>query len=181
MPLNANALTDLASTKSYLDIDTTDTSKDSIIEFLINAASEAIEKYCRRKMKQATYTDEEYDGTGSQNLYLKQYPISSITSIKIDDVVVAATEYKTRKESGIVVRMNAMWDKGILNLKVTYQAGYAAIPSDVELACKHLVKFYFKTEIADFSTTFGEGFVMRPEDWPRQVKALLSPHRKVLI
>jgi hypothetical protein len=181
MPLAANALTSLAAVKEYLQIDSTDTSQNSLLDFLINSASMAIESYCRRKIKDVSYADEEYDGSGTRNLNLRQFPVSSITSIKIDDVALDISEYKFKKSSGIVNRLKALWPKEFQNIKVSYTAGYSSVPADIELACKHLVKFYYKTDVADFSTTFGEGVVMRPEAWPKQVKALLSSYRKVLI
>jgi hypothetical protein len=179
MPLLANALTNLAAVKEYLKIDATDTSQDNLLEGLINASSNAIENYCNSKLKEQTIT-EEYDGTSSSNLFLNQMNLSSITSISIDGVTVDASEYKFRR-NGIVVRLNSVWPRGILNTNVTYKAGFATVPPDLELACKHLVNFYYKTEISDFSRTFGDGMVIRPEAWPVQVKALLSPYKKVLV
>jgi hypothetical protein len=191
MPLMDNALTTLEEAKAY--IKESDPSIDATIEFLINAASAAIENYCYRKFAEASYADEEYDGTGIRNLYLKNYPVQSITEIKVDDVILSATEYKVRKESGTVVRPKSRWQEGILNLKVSYIAGYVTpeqvakdatktrtLPFDLELTCKHLVMFYYKTDIADFSRTFADGMVIRPEAWPGQVRALLSTYRAVV-
>lgn len=179
MALLANALTTLDDVKEYLKIDLTDKNQDALLESLIDASSNAIENYCNRKLKEQSFIDE-YDGTGSSNLFLEQLNLSSITSISVDGTAVDSSEYKFRK-NGIAVRLNSVWPKGILNITVEYKAGYATIPADLELACKHLVNFYYKTEIADFSRTFGDGMVIRPEAWPIQVKALLSPYKKVLV
>lgn len=181
MTLGSNALTSLDAAKAYAKIPADDTSMDALFEALINAASTAIDGYCRRNLKEQVYTDLEFDGSGSRNLLLGQYPISTISAVKIDDVLVDATEYKVRKEIGTLVRLNFCWPEGIMNLKVSFTAGYTDVPADLELACKHLVLFYYKTDIADFSRTFGEGFVMRPEAFPVQVRAILDPYRKVLI
>lgn len=179
MPLAENALTTLLAVKEYLKLDTT--SDDGLLETLINGASSIIEMYCNRNLKERVYTDQEYDGTGNQNIILEQYPVSIMSAVKIDDVLADPSEYKTRKEKGILVRLNAVWPKGILNIVISYTAGYGMIPSDLELACKHLVMFYYKTDIADFSRTFGEGFVLKPEALPVQVKILLASYRKVLV
>jgi hypothetical protein len=181
MPLETNALTDVTKAKEYCGIDAADTSLDALIESLVNAASNAMENFCNRILKAQDIAGEEYDGTGSSNLFLKQLNINSILSVKINDVLVDASEYKLRKGSGIIVRLNSSWPKDVLNVKVSYNAGFTSVPADLELACKHLVKFYYKTDIADFSRTFGEGFVMRPEAWPGQVRALLSAYKRVLI
>lgn len=179
MPLSPNALTTLSAAKDYLKI--TDDSQGEIIESLINAVSHQIERYCRRNLKERVYIDEEYDGTNSANLLLGQYPVSSISSVKIDDVIIDASEYKIRKNMGSLVRLNSNWPNGVLNIKVSYTAGYNPVPEDLELACKHMVMFYYKTDISNFSRTFGEGFVVRPEAFPPQVRMLLDGYRKVLI
>lgn len=181
MPLNDNALTSLVAVKEYLKIDDTDTSKDALLEGLINAGSNIIENYCKRSFKEQTYTDEEYDGTGTKNLPLNNFPVSTITSIKIDGVLIDVTEYKTRLSSGIVVRLDSTWPEGIMNIKVSYTAGYASVPPDIELAAKHLVMFFYKMDVADFSRTFGDGIVMRPEAIPPQIRVLLGPYRRVLV
>lgn len=177
MTLNENTLTTLAAAKEYLDV----SDKDDLIESLINSVSDQIENYCRRKLKERVNTDEEYDGTNSSNLLLSQYPVSSVSSIKIDDVLVDPSEYKVRKGSGILVRLNSKWPKDVLNIKVTYTGGYNPVPSDLELACKHMVMFYYKTDISNFSRTFGEGFMIRPEAFPPQVRMLLDGYKRALV
>ncbi len=177
MPLAPNALTNLEAVKTYLKI--TETVDDTLLEELINGSSYAIESYCERKFKQQTYTDEEYDGSGLKYLLLKQYPVQSVQSVTEDDTPITADEYKVKKSDGTLIRVNSIWPKGDINILVTYTAGYAEIPYDLELACKHLVMSYFKSDIASFSTTFQEGLVFRPEALPAQVKALVAPYKKV--
>jgi uncharacterized phiE125 gp8 family phage protein len=179
MPLSENALTTLEATKNYLRI--TETSEDLLIESLINAVSDQIENYCRRKLKERTYTDEEYDGTNSSNLLLSQFPVSSVTDVKIDDISIASSEYKLRKGTGGLVRLNSEWPEGVLNIKVTHTSGYSPVPSDLDLACKHMVMFYYKTDISNFSKTFGDGFMVRPEAFPPQVRMLLDGYRKAMV
>ncbi|MGM0882602.1 MAG: head-tail connector protein [Bacillota bacterium] len=181
MPLNANALTTLQAAKEYLRIPVTETMDDALIESLINAVSGQMDGYCKRNLKQQVYTDKEYDGNDRSTLLLGEYPIASITSVKIDDVIVPASEYKIRKDRGALVRLDSKWPEGIMNVKISFTAGLSTVPANMELACKHLVMFYYKTDLADFSKTFGEGFVLRPEGLPRQIKFLLAPYRRVLI
>jgi uncharacterized phiE125 gp8 family phage protein len=179
MTLAANALTTLAAQKEYLNTNNEGTSDDGLIEFLINAASSAIENHCKRKLKEQTFTDEEYDGNGLKTMHLQQYPVKSITSVTVDDTALATDDYKVKKRNGALIRVGSIWPEGDINILVTYTAGYTFIPYDLELACKHLVMSYFKADIASFSTTFQEGLVFRPEALPAQVKALVQPYKKV--
>lgn len=170
-------LTTLQAVKAYLKI-RDDSTDDELLSELIKACSTAIENYCQRKFGVETY-EEEYDGSGKSFILLQNYPVNSITSVEVDEQVVDPSEYKVRKTNGMLFR-NGKWQEGFMNIKVTYAAGLNEIPSDVELACKHLVMSYFKADIASFSTTFGEGFVFRPEALPVQVKALVQPYKKVM-
>jgi uncharacterized phiE125 gp8 family phage protein len=178
--LASNALTTLSAVKEYLKIDPLNTNEDTLLEALINASSSAIENYCKRSLVEQTFI-EEYDGNGMKYLQLNQYPVNSITSVTVDGVVLDPSEYKVKKKTGTLIRVDSIWPEGDLNIAVEFTAGYNPIPYDLELACKHLVYFYYKTDIANFSSTFQEGFVIRPESLPVQVKALLAPYRRVLV
>jgi hypothetical protein len=65
----------------------TDSSQDSLLNTLITAASEAIEKYCRRRFV-STAWDELYSGGGDRRLLLRQYPIQSVQSVRYRPVTV---------------------------------------------------------------------------------------------
>lgn len=114
-------------------------------------------------------------------IYLNQYPVKSVDAVTVNDQPLLATDYKCKKTNGKLISVSrARWPMGDINILVTYTAGFSEIPYDLELACKHLVMSYFKSDIASFSTTFQEGFVFRPEALPAQVKALVSPYKKVI-
>lgn len=74
------ALTTLARAKVFLGIGSD--SKDDMITLAINHATGFIEQYCRRSFLSQTYTQEKYDGTGTKVLLLKQFPVTSITSLE---------------------------------------------------------------------------------------------------
>jgi hypothetical protein len=61
--------------------------QDSLLSTLITAASDAIEKYCRRYFVSTSY-DELYNGTGDKRLLLRQYPIQSMQSVRYRPVTV---------------------------------------------------------------------------------------------
>jgi uncharacterized phiE125 gp8 family phage protein len=194
MPLGSNALTTLEAVKSYLKIDSSQTVDDSRLEDLINACSSAIENYCERKLKEQTFTDDEYDGNGSRYILLRAYPVKSIASVSINGTLLDVSQYKVRKNDGTLIRTGTttqfigydyyqrgpVWPKGDINISVTYTAGLSEIPADLELACRYFVMAFFKADVAAFSTTFSEGFVFRADAMPSQVKMLLQPYKKVV-
>jgi uncharacterized phiE125 gp8 family phage protein len=180
MPIAANALTTLEAVKSYLKIDVSQTVDDTRLEDLINACSSAIENYCGRKFKEQTISDEDYNGTGTKYILLKQFPVKNISSVSIDGTVLAADQYKIKKSDGLLIRNNSVWPVGDINISVTYTAGFSEIPPDLELACRHFVMSFFKADVAAFSTTFSDGLVFRADAMPAQVKMILQPYKKVI-
>jgi hypothetical protein len=60
---------------------------DALLQTLLTAASDAIEKYCRRDFVSTAY-DELYSGNGDRKRMLRQYPIVSVQSVRYRPVTV---------------------------------------------------------------------------------------------
>lgn len=195
MTLAVNALTTVDNVKSYLKIDTSITVDDSRIEMLINACSSAIENFCRRTFNTTTYTDEEYDGNNTRYINLENYPVSSISQVTVNGEVISSDQYKVKAKTGVLARIgpypntftglsisrfNTVWNRGDANVLVTYIAGYDVIPPDLEQACILYVMSFYKSDVANFSTTFTDGFAFKADAIPVQVKLMLQPYLKVL-
>jgi hypothetical protein len=65
----------------------TDSSQDALLGVLITAASDAIEKYCKRNFVSKVF-DELYNGSGDRRLLLRQYPIQSVRWVRYRPVTV---------------------------------------------------------------------------------------------
>jgi hypothetical protein len=61
--------------------------QDSLVGTLITAYSDAVEKYCRRRLVSQSY-DELYDGDGGRRLLLRQYPVQSVQAVRYRPVTV---------------------------------------------------------------------------------------------
>lgn len=141
MPIAAasNALTTVANVKYVWGRPQADTGDDDRIQTLINLISDRIEYWCGRKFTKQTYTDELHDGNGDNYLFLKQYPIVSVTEIKRDDIAVDSDYYKVYEDEGFVLK-ETYWTKGYQNLKVTYEAGFETIPPAIaEIAIEWII------------------------------------------
>lgn len=147
------ALTSVADVKESLGIDSGDTSKDNLIKRKINQATLYIESYCSlardHHFKEATYTDEEYDGTDNSTIVLKMRPVSTITEFQKRNSITSdggfenvETElYFTDLSAGVielVTRAGSGWNR----YNVTYTAGYSTIPADLAEACVTLACYY---------------------------------------
>jgi len=151
MTLVAYALVNLADTKETLGI--TDNIQDSLLTNLINRATDIIERYCNgRRFASTVYTNEEYDGKGSDYLNVKHYPITTLTSIdgrsgdfsnpnwsSLDDALYKLIDDGTSGPGQIYY--SGRFIKGVRNYRVSYTAGFATIPNDLQQACITLIAF----------------------------------------
>lgn len=146
------ALTDVATVKEELGIDAGDTSQDNKIIRKINLVTAMIEGYCGlsadHHFKQTTYTNEEYDGTGSNQLVLRMSPVISISSFQRRDTSQneddwsdnESEQYFSNLPTGII---DLLWGQGSSwnSYRITYIAGYATIPADLAEACVVLASY----------------------------------------
>lgn len=149
MALNSNALTTLNQAKTFCKIPLAETSLDSMIELYINAASDYLERECDRKFKSQTFTEIRH-GRKQNIVLLKDYPCTAISSLKVDssglftspDTVIPPSDYGVGDDGNSLVLLNRVLPNGYNNVQIVYTAGYATIPSDLEMATLWLVFWY---------------------------------------
>lgn len=145
--------TDVLGLNKILFIGTTNSqsktdSLNSTLSDVINGVTLSIEGFIKRKLDQEEIT-EYYDGPGGHELILKNFPISTIDSIYIDQnwewgstTLVDSDNYTFDPLTGIVIfngqgiapTWGAGWTVGRRNLKITYTYGWDDIPDDIRLA-----------------------------------------------
>jgi len=181
MALLDYALTTLARVKTFLGI--SGTSNDELLTSLINSCTDFIENYCDRRFKQKAYTNELYNGNGTNKLLLKNYPVDESSTFKIeerssdlneDDWNEIDTEYYfVHYDSGIV---EYDYDNSSTFLE---DAG----AGDLEYACWKLVsKVYNQRKqagniqserLGDYSVTFKKEVMADPE-----IKSILDKYKR---
>lgn len=185
MALPLTAATSLENLKSFLGISAQDTSKDSLYEMLIEACSEAAEKYLGRNIVARTITEEPHDKQDSKTKYLqlRHYPITSITSLVEDGQTIDPTILKLDKYNGII-KKPTNW-KGVV--LITYIAGLAqdtaSVPKNIQLAIWHWVKDILTLQencnikgetLGDYSISYFEEHSIAP-----QIALLLEGYKRV--
>lgn len=144
--LAPNAMTTLEDTLERLGIpdDAADTTVKNNVIRLINSASAWIETVTGRRFGKAVYTDR-YAGSGTQELFLRQYPIRSVEYVKdtYTGAVISPSEYDYTMTGNIgVLYMDTGWPfRGYVGglagdyyaaqryLEVKFTAGYV-LPKD---------------------------------------------------
>ena len=144
------ALTNLSDVKESLGIASIVTSYDNLLIRKINQATKAIENYTGRRIKLTTYTNVEYSGTYTDQLVLRQRPVTEFTMLGNRDTSLNEADWNTIDTNLYFIDANA----GIVDLtfgtnnsyggyRVSYTAGYGTIPDDLAEACASLACYYF--------------------------------------
>lgn len=158
--------------KAYAGI--TVSTYDTLIGVLIDIACAQIRRYCGRNLtngfETATRT-ELYDGNGSAELQLKEWPVTSITSVTLVDdaggtsALETTGDYRADLNTGVLRRLGAQhgrfayddmgqvsapgwgvspcWDDGFQNWSVVYVGGYTTIPDDLKYACYQVIDWLY--------------------------------------
>lgn len=166
------ALTTLARAKAFIDIGSD--SKDTILTMLINQATGFIERYTKRSLLSQTYTNEIYDGTGTREIVLLQFPVTAITSLQVNAGTIGSPDWQTvgsdrygYYSDGRVTLASAFqaflatdagtFIDGPQRYRVTYTAGYLidfdnendptkhTLPQELEYACLQLMSGFMNT------------------------------------
>ena len=162
--LNSNALCTRKQVKDYLKITGSESTSDNLLNDLINRISTAFQSFCGRNLNTATYT-EYYDG-GCYEIWLDNYPIQSIAEVNDDSdwawntsTLVPSADYIIADERSIY--LNGLFGRGRKNIKITYTAGYDAVPEDIRQSCIEEVgrKFKHRTDFDETGKTLDDGSV----------------------
>jgi len=86
----------LAEMRTFLNLtDDENTDMDAALVAILDSYNDEIEEYLGVTLLNSTYT-ESYDGDDTDKLFLKHYPIISITSLSIDDTALSARSLTSR-------------------------------------------------------------------------------------
>ena len=150
MALSSYALTSLARQKEFMGI--TANTFDTVLTALINSTTEFIENYCDRRFESATYTNEVYDGTGSSQLLLRQFPVTTFTRLQRRDTsknesswsTLETEDYFVKLTEGIVIIASNIYDGW--NDTVSYTTNFRKYP-----------QYYRATYVAGLAFDVGTG------------------------
>lgn len=96
MALPASALTTLATVLDELGLATDGGVQDARLERYIRAASAFVARKCSRAFERVDGIVEDRAGFGLTRLYLDRTPILTVTTLKVNDVALAVTDYELR-------------------------------------------------------------------------------------
>lgn len=149
------ALTTVADVKELLGIDAGNTTKNNLIIRKINQATAIIERYCGKgpdeHFASTTYTNQEYDSPQTDQLVLRNRPITAISSFQYRDTSDNTDNWTTFESvdwfnnsgslpAGVIDLTFRLWG-GYNSYRISYTAGYTTIPDDLAEAAAMLAAY----------------------------------------
>ncbi|NBY00672.1 MAG: hypothetical protein EBQ87_01620 [Planctomycetes bacterium] len=124
------------------------TAENSLIDTLCTAVSAAIRSYTRRDLLLANH-DELVSGVAEDTLFLRQYPITTVTRVSLlaGDPNTDVGGYRIDSTLGLLTRISGTWQLGKSNYRVEYEAGYEELPGDlVEGAAQWVAALFWQSK-----------------------------------
>lgn len=188
------ALATAAQMREYLRL-ITGTAEDSLINSLVTRFDGVASGWCgyptdgaAPTFESATYTDY-FDGDGTESLWLRVQPATSITSAHVDiDRVYGAS---TLVDSGDYELFDSLlllkttstqgsWATGFRSVKVVYVAGYSTTPAPIVHACGlQIAHWYRNRDTIGYQNVSQQGGSIRVDGLGLldSVKEALGPYR----
>ena len=178
-------LTTLQNVKDWLGLESDD--DDTLLTRMVSAISEYIQSWLNRDLLTAAYT-EILDGNGGVKLMLSNYPVNTVTSLTVDGQTIPSAV--DSQGAGYMVTPNLIlllgsysFTKALQNVVVSYTAGFAVTPPEIEQAVIELIALRYKERdrIGHVSKSLGgETVTFSQKDFPADVLTILNNYRKVV-
>ena len=149
-------MADLITIDKYKDIEGISSTK---LDIFVPAVSQLVKNYCGNSIVDYYSVDkvEEFSfNWASHILQLTESPLVSVSQVETRDNVTSAytvletTKYYIDLDTDSIFRVQGTgfrnWPEGAGSVKVTYRAGYASCPADLQLAVADLITYYLRDE-----------------------------------
>ena len=178
-------LTTLPRVKEWLSI--TNTTNDALLSRLISSASDYIETYLSRRIATAQYQSY-HDGHGGRRLVLRDYPVRSVTTLKVSGVAVppsvGGAPGFVHSDTSVTLVGGYVFEKGANSVYLEYVAGYDTIPNEIEQACIDLVSLRYRERdrIGITSKSLaGESVTFSTREFSEAVGSTLVQYKRVVM
>ena len=198
-------MADLITVNEYKDAEGLRGEKDDDrLAVIVPQVSDLVKKYCGTSFVDFYSTDKVETFTIRDNhtntIIMSESPLVSVTKVEertgysdsYTELTTAKYEYYADLEDDAIIRTNEngneiSWKKGVGSVKITYRAGYASTPRDLQLALFDLVNYYIKDEHKErrslggaVQQNQGTSGIRSSSDFPDHIKRVLDLYRVVI-
>ena len=149
---NLNNLVQLSDVKNWLNIELNNTDDDGLLQILITGFSQyVINRTGIKSFTQVNSYSEIYNGNGANRMFLKNYPIQTVSSVQVGAYNVLQSTgllypgwFIEQDQKSIAIRYAGggyfmvpystfpqKFTRGTGNVQVNYTAGYTSVPADL--------------------------------------------------
>jgi len=122
----------------WLGIEEGDNQPNSKLASLALFVEDFADQFTNRALEARTYFQDPdnsyYDGEGTRYIYLKQYPVSYVSSVNVDSehtfaaaTLIASADLYWYSDSGKLITEGDYFSRGRRNVLINYTAGYAPV------------------------------------------------------
>lgn len=157
-------LVSLADMKTHLGI--TDATYDTFLNTQLTEVSDIVENYCGRVFSEASYIQtfyrDDFDDQKPRTIPLFHYPLTTLTYVKegsetsgvFTENTEITTDIRQQKPLGKITLPEGFFGYDEV-LQVSYDAGYATIPSAIQVAVKSIVEEKYNKYVSGVGLNFG--------------------------
>ena len=198
-------MADLITVAEYKDAEGLRGEKDDDrLAVIVPQVSDLVKKYCGISFVDYFSTDKvetfSVNDANTTTLVLSESPLVAVSKVEerttysesYQELTTGKYEYYVDEESDSVIRTNInglhkAWARGVGAVKITYTAGYASTPRDLQLALFDLVNYYMKDEHKERRSLGGAQIqnqgtsgIRTSSDFPDHIKRVLDLYRVVI-
>ena len=161
MAVGEYALITLIQLKTYMKLTIDD--NDELLENLIDRTTSLFEDFTSRNLKARDYSydseSDDYDqdnavldGNDKNQIILPQYPVNSVSTLRINEVEISARAGYTQgyiidRNTGILRLSGYVFSQGMANIEIEYNAGYSSVPDTLIQACIEQSAWKYKQSV----------------------------------
>lgn len=198
-------MADLITVNEYKDAEGLRGEKDDDrLAVIVPQVSDLVKKYCGISFidyystsKVETFSIED---NFTYSIILSESPIVEVSKVEeretysdsYKELTTEKYQYYVDEEADAIIRTNETgnqisWKKGVGAVRITYKAGYASTPKDLQLALFDLVNYYIKDEHKERRTlggavqqNQGTAGIRNSTDFPDHIKRVLDLYKVVI-
>ena len=198
-------MADLITVAEYKDAEGLRGEKDDDrLQVIVPQVSDLVKKYCGTSFIDFFSTDKvetfSIDDNFTSTIIVSESPLTAVDKVEerttyaetYKELTTAKYEYYVDFEADAIIRTNENghtkpFAQGVGAVKVTYNAGFASTPKDLQLALFDLVNYYMKDEHKERRTLGGANIqnqgtsgIRNNTDFPDHIKRVLDLYRVII-
>lgn len=134
----------LEDVENILQREITEADEIASVEFALTVATAVIRNYTKQYIEFVAAETITLDCRGGSRVYLPELPVSSVTQVTENGVILTADEDYKLGQYGILHRIDQDWEVGIQILEIIYPHGFDPIPDDIIGVCARAASRVFQ-------------------------------------